>query len=190
MSRARLETRTTKPLQILTYFPYHSPLCHLWVKQHRSTANMSAAVQTRHTKGLTQNMAVQWFEILLLTRKVPCSHSDPEVDPYRKKKKDKVIPATGRGGPLGCETSRIPHFLDNRQMAVRMSALCAGCPLTPGRFLVLISHRDWVHPRAIVRLEGLCHLKKSNALIGNRTHDLPACSIVPQPITLPRAPSS
>jgi hypothetical protein len=30
--------------------------------------------------------------------------------------------------------------------------------------------------------------KKSNNLIGNRTRDLPACSIVPQPTTLPRAP--
>jgi hypothetical protein len=25
-----------------------------------------------------------------------------------------VIPVTGRGGSLGCETSRLPHFLDNR----------------------------------------------------------------------------
>jgi hypothetical protein len=39
-----------------------------------------------------------------------------------------------------------------------------------------------------VRLEGLGQLKKSNDLIGNRTSDLPACSIVPQPTTLPRAP--
>jgi hypothetical protein len=38
-----------------------------------------------------------------------------------------------------------------------------------------------------VRLEGLGHLKKSNDLIGTRTRDLPVCSIVPQPTTLPRA---
>jgi hypothetical protein len=25
----------------------------------------------------------------------------------------KAIPVTGRGGPLGYETSRFPHFLDN-----------------------------------------------------------------------------
>jgi hypothetical protein len=30
-------------------------------------------------------------------------------------------------------------------------------------------------------------IEKSNDLIGNQTHDLPACSIVPQPTTLPRA---
>jgi hypothetical protein len=38
-----------------------------------------------------------------------------------------------------------------------------------------------------VRLVGLGELKKLN-LIGIRSHDLPACSIVPQPTTLPRAP--
>jgi hypothetical protein len=26
----------------------------------------------------------------------------------------KAIPITGRGGPYGCETSRLPHFLGNR----------------------------------------------------------------------------
>jgi hypothetical protein len=40
-----------------------------------------------------------------------------------------------------------------------------------------------------MRLKGLGQLKKSNDLIGNRTRDLPACSIVPQPTTLLRAPA-
>jgi hypothetical protein len=39
----------------------------------------------------------------------------------------------------------------------------------------------------MVRLEGLGQLKKIH-LIGIRTRDLPACSIVPQPTTLPRDP--
>jgi hypothetical protein len=40
-----------------------------------------------------------------------------------------------------------------------------------------------------VRLEGLGQLEKSNDLIGIRTRDLPGCSIVSQPTTLPCAPS-
>jgi hypothetical protein len=39
-----------------------------------------------------------------------------------------------------------------------------------------------------VRLEGLGQLKQIH-LIGTRTRDLPVCSIVPQPTTLPRAPT-
>jgi hypothetical protein len=41
---------------------------------------------------------------------------------------------------------------------------------------------------AIVRLEGLGQLKKFYDIIGNRTRDLPACSMVSELTTLPRAP--
>jgi hypothetical protein len=37
-------------------------------------------------------------------------------------------------------------------------------------------------------LEGLGQLKKKIHLIGTQTHDIPACSTVPQPTTLRRAP--
>jgi hypothetical protein len=41
-----------------------------------------------------------------------------------------------------CERLRLPHFqILCSQMAARLSALCAGCFLPPGRFLVLISVR-------------------------------------------------
>jgi hypothetical protein len=45
------------------------------------------------------------------------------------------------------------------QLAVRLSALRAGSPLPPGRFLVLISVRSLVDSMAIVRLEGLGQMK-------------------------------
>jgi hypothetical protein len=73
-------------------------------------------------------------------------------------------------------------------MVVRLSALCAGRPLTPGRSLVLISVRGWVNTRAMVGLEELGPLKKTNNIIGNRIRYLSACSIMPQSTTLPRAP--
>jgi hypothetical protein len=54
------------------------------------------------------------------------------------------------------EAHSLQHFLDNclTDGAVRLSVLCIGCPLTSGRFLVLISDRDWVDPGVIVKLEG------------------------------------
>jgi hypothetical protein len=44
-------------------------------------------------------------------------------------------------------------------MEVRLSALRAGRPLPPGRFLILISVRGRVDLRAIVLLEGLGKLE-------------------------------
>jgi hypothetical protein len=73
-------------------------------------------------------------------------------------------------------------------MGVRLSALRASCTSPQGRFLVLISVRGLVDPRAIVRLEGLRQLRKSNDLIGIRIRNLTTCSIVLQPTTLPHAP--
>jgi hypothetical protein len=102
--------------------------------------------------------------------------------------KGKAIPVTGHEGPKGCETSRLSHFLQpvGSQLMIRLSALHASHPLppTPERFLVLISVRGWVASRATVWLEGLGKLKKSTSS-GTRTRDLLACSIVPQPTTLP-----
>jgi hypothetical protein len=46
-------------------------------------------------------------------------------------------------------------------MAVSLSALRAGRPLPPGRFLVLIYAKGWVDPRVTLWLEGLSQLKNA-----------------------------
>jgi hypothetical protein len=51
------------------------------------------------------------------------------------KKKGKAIPVTGRGGPYGCETSRLPHFLDSH--------------LTDGAEVVSLTRRPSFTPRKI-----------------------------------------
>jgi hypothetical protein len=53
----------------------------------------------------------------------------------REKFKGKVIPVTGRGGPYGCETSRLPRLLDNR--------------FTDGREVVSLTHQPRFTPRKI-----------------------------------------
>jgi hypothetical protein len=57
---------------------------------------------------------------------------------------------------------------------------------SPGTHFYYILSRPQGHS-AVGRIMSI---EKSNDLIGNRTRDLPACSIVPQPTTLPRAPDS
>jgi hypothetical protein len=75
-------------------------------------------------------------------------------------KKGKAIPVTGRGGPQGRETSRLPHFLDNRLTdGGEVASLTRRHPLPPGIFLILNSVRGRIDPRAIVRLEELCQFK-------------------------------
>jgi hypothetical protein len=51
-------------------------------------------------------------------------------------------------------------------MAVRLSALHTGHFLPSGKFLVLISVRGWVDPKAIVQLEGLGQLKNPMTSLG------------------------
>jgi hypothetical protein len=105
---------------------------------------------------------------------------------YQTSGKSKAIPVTGHGGPQGCEKSRFPHFLDNQLTdGGKVVSLTRRPPFAPPEdsWYSYLS-RGWVDPRTIARLERLGTLKKIH-LIGTRTRDLPACSIVPQPTTLP-----
>jgi hypothetical protein len=58
------------------------------------------------------------------------------------KKKKVKLSITGHGGPYGCETSKLPHFLDNQLTdGGEVVSLTRQLLFPPGRFLVLISVR-------------------------------------------------
>jgi hypothetical protein len=88
------------------------------------------------------------------------------------KQTGKAVPATGRGGAQGCETSRLPHFLDNR--------------LIDGDEVVSLTRRlASLYPQEdfwysfLLETGRIRSTEKSSDLTGIRTRDLPACSIVP-----------
>jgi hypothetical protein len=75
-------------------------------------------------------------------------------------KTGKAIPVTDRGGPYGCETLRLPHFLDSRLTnAGEVNSLKRQPAFTQGKLLVFNSVREWIDWGATVWLEGLCQMK-------------------------------
>jgi hypothetical protein len=122
----------------------------------------------------------------------PCHCSATNVAPTQKRRplhSLKSWPHFYISTCLGKDKAIPVQAVEALRVAVRLWALWAGRFLPPGKFLVLIFVRGWVEPRAIVLLEGLGKLKRST-WSGTRTGDLPACNIVLQPTTLPRAPKN
>jgi hypothetical protein len=81
----------------------------------------------------------------------------------------------------GSETSRLPHFLDNRLTKGGEDVkFTRRPPFTPGKitgthFCYMLSR-----PQGHSAIGRIRSIEKSNDPIGNRTRDLPACSTVPR----------
>jgi hypothetical protein len=70
--------------------------------------------------------------------------------------KGKAVPVRGRGGPRGCGTSRLPHFLDNQLTdggEVVIPRPAALYPQEDSRYSFLLETES--NPGPIVRLEEL-----------------------------------
>jgi hypothetical protein len=81
----------------------------------------------------------------------------------KKRKEGKATPVTARGGPQGCDKSRLSHFLESRlTYGGEVVSPTRRPPFTPqevSRYSFLL--RGWVEPRAIVRPEWLGKLSKN-----------------------------
>jgi hypothetical protein len=72
--------------------------------------------------------------LLVVTRFVKFNFaSDEHKHNFKSSSKNKTIPVTDLGGPYGCETSRLLHFLDNR--------------LTDGGEVVSLTRRQFFNPQ-------------------------------------------
>jgi len=75
--------------------------------------------------------------------------------------------------PWGFQEVEAPRFHDGQHMkVVRLSAVCTSCLYTQEIFLVLISVRGRVNPRAVVWPEGLCRWKIPMTLSGIKSMTL------------------
>ena len=74
---------------------------------------------------------------------------------FEVKGKGKAVPLQGRRCPEGSRKLRFPDFVTTAQDSGRLSALRTVRLYPQEIYLVIISVRGWVEPRAIVRAEGL-----------------------------------
>jgi hypothetical protein len=74
-------------------------------------------------------------------------------------------------------------------MAVMLSALRAGRPSHPRKIPGTHFRQRLCRPEGHSAAGRIRSIEKPNDLKGNRTRNLPPCSIVPQPTALPRAPT-
>ena len=89
------------------------------------------------------------------------------------------VPLQAWTGPECSRKLKFPDFVTTAQDGGRLSAKHTGRLYPQEMFLVLISFRSWVEPRAIVRSEGFYVNEKSTDTSWVRTSDVPNCSTAP-----------
>jgi hypothetical protein len=82
-------------------------------------------------------------------------------------KKSETIPVTGRGGPQNCETSRLPHFPDNRLTdGGEVVRLTRRPPFTARKIPHTHFYRRLSGPQGQSAAGGIRSIEKSSDLIG------------------------
>jgi hypothetical protein len=92
-----------------------------------------------------------------------------------------AVRVTGRGGPWSCELW-LTHFLDNpAHCGSYVASLTCWPSFTSRNIPGIHSVRRLSKPQGYSAAGSIRSIEKSNYLIGNRTQDLPACTIVSEP---------
>jgi hypothetical protein len=95
-------------------------------------------------------------------------------------------PITGLDRSLGFPEVEAARFQDSQHMKViRLSALCTGYLYSPGNIPGIPRLSQ---PKGHSAAGRIMSLKNSCDTLGNQTHNLPACSAVPQPTVPPHTP--
>ena len=96
-----------------------------------------------------------------------------------KGKKGKAVPLQAWSGPGGSRKLRFPDFMTTAQDGGKVVSLTHRPPLSPGNTPGTHFCERLSRPQGHNVTGRFMSLKNSNDTIGNRTRDLPVCSIVP-----------
>jgi hypothetical protein len=107
------------------------------------------------------------------------------------KDKSKANPVNGPSGTIGLRDVETPYFLYNRLTdggEIFKPYVQARSPLPPRKIPGTHFCYRLSRPQRHSVAGRITTIKKSSDLIGNRTRDVPPCSTLREPTTLPRVP--